>query len=66
MAICVYCKINGSHSVGEPSTHLVVKISDAYNKAIDESREVDPLLEKRKNQLSDLLSQIDYTIKFEK
>lgn len=63
MAICVYCKINGSHSVGEPANHPVVKITDAYSKAIAESREVDPLLEKRKSQLSDLLSQIDFKIK---
>ena len=49
--------------MGEPANHPVVKITDAYAKAIAESREVDPLLEKRKSQLSDLLSQIDFKIK---
>jgi succinyl-CoA synthetase beta subunit len=40
-----------------------VKISDAYNKAIAESREINPLVEKRKNQLAELLQQIDVRIK---
>lgn len=47
--LCVYCKIAGSHSAGESAGHPLVKISDAYNKSIAESREIDPLVEKRKN-----------------
>jgi len=45
----VYCKIGGSHSTGESAGHPLVKISDAYNRAITESKEIDPLIEKRKN-----------------
>jgi hypothetical protein len=59
----VYCKIAGSHSSGEGAGHPLVKINDAYSKAISESREIDPLVEKRKNQLTELLQQIDLRIK---
>lgn len=55
VALCVYCKIQqqGSHFQGEPAGHSLIKISDAYKKAIHESKVLDPLLEKRKNELSD-------------
>lgn len=61
--MCVYCKIQGSHSSGESAGHPLVKISDAYFKAIGESKEIDPLIEKRKNQLAELLQLIDGKIK---
>ncbi|KAM3142405.1 hypothetical protein pb186bvf_005562 [Paramecium bursaria] len=61
--LCVYCKIGGSHSTGESAGHPLVKIQDAYVKSIYESKEIDPLIEKRKNQLAELLQQIDLKIK---
>ena len=63
MPLCVYCKISGSHASGEKSTHPLVKISEAYTKALSESKDIDPVLEKKKNQLTDTLSEIDQRIK---
>ena len=62
-SLCVYCKIDGSHAAGEKAKHKLVKISDAYEKAILESRELDPNLERRRNYLGDLLEKIDKKIK---
>lgn len=61
--LCVYCKINGSHSSGDMAWHPLVQISIAYSKSLAESKEADPLLEKRKTQITELLSQIDSKIK---
>ncbi|CAK72944.1 unnamed protein product (macronuclear) [Paramecium tetraurelia] len=61
--LCLYCKIGGSHSSGESANHPLVKISDAYMKSLVESKDIDPLIEKRKNQLAEYLQQIDYSIK---
>ncbi|EAR84469.2 B-box zinc finger protein (macronuclear) [Tetrahymena thermophila SB210] len=62
-ALCVYCKIQGSHSQGEPAAHQLLRISDAYKKALHESKVLDPQLEKRKNELTDHLTNIDQKIK---
>jgi len=61
--LCVYCKISGTHSGGEKVDHPIIKISEAYTKALVESKEKDPILEKRKSALTDLLNNIDSTIK---
>ena len=42
--LCVYCKINGSHSKNESAMHPVEKIEDAYRKTMIESKEVFKLL----------------------
>jgi hypothetical protein len=60
----VYCKISGSHSNGEKATHPLAKISEAYAKTIAESKEIDPMLERKKNSLTDMLSAIDGKIKY--
>jgi len=36
----VNCKIKGSHSAGDPSQHPLQLVNEAYNKAIQESKEV--------------------------
>ncbi len=41
--MCVNCKINGSHKWGEPAMHSIIKISDAYSRAISDSREVNEI-----------------------
>lgn len=61
--LCVYCKINGSHNAGEKVGHTLVKISEIYSKALMESKEKDPILEKRKSQLNDRLNDIDARMK---
>jgi hypothetical protein len=61
--LCVYCKINGHHSQGDNNGHKLVKITDAYSKALRDSKDYDPLLEKRKNHLAECLSKIDNKIK---
>ena len=59
--LCVYCKINGSHSKNESATHLVEKIEDAYKKTMIESKEVElklinvivgPIVRKKKRIIS--------------
>eukprot|EP00825_Cyclidium_porcatum_P032309 TRINITY_DN3461_c0_g2_i2.p1 TRINITY_DN3461_c0_g2~~TRINITY_DN3461_c0_g2_i2.p1 ORF type:complete len:495 (-),score=76.17 TRINITY_DN3461_c0_g2_i2:559-2013(-) len=61
--LCVYCKINGTHSTGDAAGHLLVKITDAYKTALADSKECDPQLEKKKNQLAEQLQLIDQKIK---
>ena len=39
--ICIICKMNGSHSKGEESTHPLIPLGVAYAEAIDASLKVD-------------------------
>ncbi len=54
--ICVQCKMLGSHSVGEAATHKLITIQEAYQRAVEESKKVDPILGKRKSAIGENLS----------
>ena len=58
-AICVNCKMVGSHSTPETSAHVFERIGDAYQRALAEASEPDPLLEQKKSQLKSFLNQLD-------
>jgi len=60
--VCVNCKMIGSHSTPETSIHTLIRISDAYSRALAEAGEPDPVLENKKTSVSQLLNQIDKRI----
>ncbi|OMJ66336.1 hypothetical protein SteCoe_36843 [Stentor coeruleus] len=59
LPLCVNCKMIGSHSTPETSTHIFERISEAYQRALSEAAEPDALLEQKKNQLKQFLVSID-------
>jgi hypothetical protein len=61
--MCISCKIYGSHSDGPLSKHGLEKISDYFNQITTKLSEMDPNLEKRKDQLEELLGVVDHKIK---
>lgn len=63
VTLCVYCKISGSHSTGEATSHPLIRLSDAYQKSLQQAKEIDPELEKKKTLLKTLLKEIDSRIK---
>lgn len=62
-ALCINCKINGDHVAGEMGEHQLVSLKDAYSDIPSKVREIDPNIERRKNQLTEDLSKIDLKIK---
>jgi hypothetical protein len=62
-ALCVNCKIFGNHMSGEMAKHSLIKLKDAYSEISSKVKEIDPNIERRKNQLTDDLSKIDLKIK---
>jgi hypothetical protein len=62
MPLCTNCKMVGSHSTPETHSHPLIKILDAYQRALIESKEIDPLLDQKKSALSQLLSKVDERI----
>lgn len=62
-ALCVSCKIFGNHMSGEMANHSLIKLKDAYSEISSKVKEIDPNIERRKNQLTDDLSKIDLKIK---
>ena len=63
ISLCVYCKISGNHSSGDNHGHQLIRISEAYEEAIRNSKDFDPHLEKTKSQLGESLKAIDANIK---
>ena len=59
MPICVNCKMIGSHSTPETSTHVFERIGEAYQRALAEAAEPDPLLEQKKVHLKQFLNLLD-------
>lgn len=59
MPICVSCKMVGSHSTPETSSHVFERINEAYQRALGEAAEADPLLEQKKMTLKQFLTQLD-------
>lgn len=57
--LCIYCKINGSHSEGDNAKHVQLKIEEAYKTAVSEAKECDATLDKHKANLRSYLKQID-------
>lgn len=57
--ICIHCKMAGSHSLPSTADHVLLPIQDAYRRAVTESRELDPILEQKRNTLSLLLQSVD-------
>lgn len=50
--ICVYCKIDGSHAGGEQAKHGITRIGQAYKNAKDDTKTMDPALERKKKQIT--------------
>lgn len=48
---------------GEMGKHSLIKLKDAYSEISSKVKEIDPNIERRKNQLTDDLSKIDLKIK---
>jgi hypothetical protein len=61
--LCIYCKISGSHSSGEYSTHIITPIGEAYKKAMMDSVTPDSFSEKYKALLKNQLKKVDENIK---
>ncbi len=61
-SLCVYCKVNGSHSQGNKASHKIIDISDAYQKIMNEIDQPDQLLEKKKDRLLEQLILVDQKI----
>lgn len=57
--LCVYCKINGSHSTGEYGNHILITIQEAFSEAVKQSKEEDPPMVKYKATLKNLLKSVD-------
>lgn len=53
--LCIYCKINGSHSTGEMANHQLKSIEEAYQEAVNQSTRPDDFSEKYKNNIKSLL-----------
>ena len=53
------CKIYGDHSTGTMATHDLEKVKDYYEGITGKIKEMDPNLEKRKNQLEELLNLVN-------
>lgn len=51
-ALCVACKINGDHSKGEMGTHQLVRLNKAYVEISTKVKDIEPNIERRKNQLT--------------
>lgn len=49
--LCIYCKINGSHSTGDAASHELRTISEEFNIAVKNSKEADSSIEKYKGIL---------------
>lgn len=61
-SLCVYCKINGSHSQGKKASHHLIEISEAYERIIQESNKGDQFLIKKKDKLNDKLNELEKRI----
>jgi len=48
---------------GEMAEHPIIKLKDAYSEISSKVKEIDPNIERRKNQLTEDLSKIDLKIK---
>lgn len=64
--LCIFCKINGSHSSGDYANHLLITIGEAYNEAKNQSEAADPVMEKHKGNLRNQLKAVDDKIKIVK
>lgn len=60
--VCVHCKMVGDHSCGEPASHRLVSISDAYTAGLQESNRADPLIESRQGVIEEKLKMINNRI----
>jgi hypothetical protein len=58
LTICSYCKVIGSHSRGEASTHLLQEISVAYNNLAPDNLEAIKLSEERRKKATDTLKSV--------
>ena len=62
-SLCISCKISGDHAVGENAKHKLLKLKDAYQDIGVKVKEIDPNIDRRKNQLTEDLNNIDLKIK---
>jgi predicted nucleic acid-binding Zn-ribbon protein len=61
--MCISCKIYGTHSEGPMAAHELEKISDYFAEIASKINEMDPNLEKRKDQFEELLATVDAKVK---
>lgn len=61
-AICIYCKINGSHSTGEYGNHVLITIDEAFKEAVNQSKDEDRMMTQHKAYLKNMLKQVDEKI----
>lgn len=57
--MCMSCKIYGDHSEGNMATHELIKVGDYYDGITGQIKEMDPNMERRKNQLEELLNLVN-------
>eukprot|EP01112_Ceratiomyxa_fruticulosa_P001217 TRINITY_DN1121_c0_g2_i1.p1 TRINITY_DN1121_c0_g2~~TRINITY_DN1121_c0_g2_i1.p1 ORF type:complete len:764 (-),score=147.66 TRINITY_DN1121_c0_g2_i1:176-2467(-) len=63
IAVCVHCKMVGSHSAGEAASHKLIPINDAYRQAVGAAERDDPLMDGRKQGILTQLSLLDQRLK---
>ncbi|SPR01266.1 unnamed protein product (mitochondrion) [Plasmodiophora brassicae] len=57
--VCIHCKMIGSHSAGDASTHKLTAIREAYDLALMASRKSDPFLAERRMHIMRDLDGLD-------
>ncbi|GKT35909.1 hypothetical protein ADUPG1_008972 [Aduncisulcus paluster] len=58
-ALCVKCKMEGTHAVGENATHKLVELKEAYDQAKEASTKQDRGISSRCSQLRSRLREVD-------
>lgn len=62
MALCINCKISGSHASGENTKHTLINIDEAYDIGVQEAKVNDEKLEKHKAVIRRKLQLLDEKI----
>lgn len=57
--VCVHCRMSGSHSSGEKASHPLLKIEDAYAKAVDTMERERSVIEEKRRTISAQMSAIE-------
>lgn len=57
--VCVHCRMSGSHSSGEKASHPLLKIEDAYAKAVDTMEREKAVIEEKRRTITAQMSAIE-------
>lgn len=56
--VCVHCKMVGHHSTGDAARHKLITVAEAFRGVSESAKAIDPLLESRKQRITNQIASV--------